>query len=180
MFKIKKKTKVNDKLELIYEFKGQRYYSFKNPIENLPAKRAVVAELKAREADMIMDKELLLTYIDKATEALNKGKIAEVAVVLNEIKIRTSLITEETVLLNLAACYVLKEGEDIYEVDFNKVAEWKKDAAMLSFFLGLAKQTIDKFSNISPSDLENYLTESRELLDRLNKYTGLYRSNDTK
>ena len=82
---------------------GNRWFEYVNPLQ-LPAKRAIAAEVATRFAEMNITKENLRTLMAEMKKRANEGNIVEVFQLLAEIEFRLEFLGEEETLLELACC----------------------------------------------------------------------------
>jgi hypothetical protein len=165
--------KVNDfELVKIYEGKDEKgkpvnWYAFVNPLK-LPAARAIAGEVAMKQAEMNVDRDTLLEFINSMKEAANTGQITTMFARLENLEQRVNFACEEETLLSLACVYFLIEGEDprvIAEGTQKRKREMMKaDEQAKAFFLTSAFRLTGAFSDISESDILNYLTEVRQSL----------------
>ena len=166
-FKTKKKEITsNPKLKLIYESKnGQKWYTFYNPLE-MPYKRAIQAEAMTRMAEFNITKERLLLYIKELTKASNAKDWILADHVIFQIRVNLEENAEEQTLMNLAACYILSENEDLTDISSQQIKEkidiWSKDSEMCSFFLQFAWMCTRQYGQHSNIDILTYLKKVRK------------------
>ena len=172
----KKEEKPVSRYELtpIYKDKsGRQWYEFAEKM-NVPAQRAIAAEVATRFADMNLTKSALRELFAKMKEHANGGNIVDLFAIINEIEFRLDFIGEEETLLELASIYFLIEGEpadELSEVWTKKKKEiLKGDAEASAFFLSRAYLIITNFSQLSGPDFEKYLKETKEHAQRLNRF----------
>lgn len=146
--------------KLFTDQEGIAWYEFENPL-NMPAKRAIAAEVATRLAEMNITKDVLLQLMAKMKEQANAGDIVSMFSVLHEIEFRMNFAGEEETLIELAACYFVREGED--ETGFDEMQRRKKiellksDSALFSFFVQRAFELTMNYSNTSVTDIQDYL-----------------------
>lgn len=139
---------------------GTKWFEYKNPL-TIPARRAISAEVATRFAEMNMNKQHLETLIDGMKKHANNGNIVELFNILAEMEFRLEYIGEEKTLLELASCYFVIDGEN--ENDFNDVWKLRKmemfenDGQLKDFFLHRAFVLTTKYSELSETDIHDYL-----------------------
>lgn len=139
---------------------GNDWYEYTNPLQ-LPAKRAIAAEVATRFADMNLTKDNLSLLINEMKRKANDGNIVELFSLLAEIEYRLNFIGEETTLMELACCYYLIDGED--ESEFQdlyrekKMEIFKTDSEAKNFFITGAFQYTIKYSDMSETVIHDYL-----------------------
>lgn len=177
--KEKKEQKPSSEFELVPIFKdseGRQWYEFANKM-NVPAQRAIAAEVATRFADMNLTKDSLKELLIKSKDHANNGDIVQLFSILNEIEFRLDFIGEEQTLLEFAAIYFLIEDEDadkLSETWTNKKKEiLKNDAEARGFFLSRAYLIITNYSELSGQDFTKYLKETKEHAERLNRFLSV-------
>jgi hypothetical protein len=149
---------------------GVKWYEFENPL-TMPAKRAIAAEVATRLAEMNITKDVMIQLIAKMKEHANEGDIVALFSILNEIEFRMNYAGEEETLIELAACYFVREGED--ETTFDELQRRKKiemlksDSALFSFFVQRAFELTMNYSNISQTDIQDYLIRNAQNNEKL-------------
>lgn len=156
---------------------GNRWFEYSNPLD-LPAKRAIAAEVATRFADLNLTRSVFLFLVGKMKEAANKGDIVELFRLLGEVEFRTGFLGEEETLIELALCYYVMEDEDETSLDsisrLKKIEVFKSDEDARSFFLRGAFTHTIKYSDMSEEDILEYLRTNgpeKERLDRLTRGT---------
>jgi hypothetical protein len=162
-FKRKQQPKIERKILVnkVYTDKfGNDWFEYANPME-LPAKRAIAAEVATRFAEMNLTKQSLVVLLEDMKKKANDGNIVELFGLLNEIEFRLNFIGEEQTLLELATCYFLLADED--EADFTDLYKSKKleilksDSDAKAFFIKGAFGYTMKYSNLLDVDILDYL-----------------------
>ncbi len=150
---------------------GNNWYTFKDQLK-IPAYRGIQAEVMVNQADMCMTPKMLNTYINAIQECLNAGQIVQAYNYFSRIKERTSMLGEETTLLNLAKTFFILEGEDpknpAPEFDKRKEEIFKQDPEARAFFLLRAFRLMNDASEFSSEDILNYLKVNRKQEPSLN------------
>ena len=152
---------------------GNRWFEYVNPLQ-LPAKRAIAAEVATRFAEMNITKENLRTLMAEMKKRANEGNIVEVFQLLAEIEFRLEFLGEEETLLELACCYFLLNDED--EMNFSEVHKAKKreillkDGAAKDFFIQGAYLYTIQYSGLSEIDILDYLNQNAPNAQRLQNY----------
>lgn len=162
----KRSTPDNPKLKLVYESKnGKKWFTFYNPID-MPYKRAIQAESATRYAELAITRERLILLSKQFLEAVKKGDYTTVAWLAVELNAATATIAEEQTLLELAACYIVGENENLFELTDQtkeqKINEWSRDAETINFFLELAWTVTKQYGEHSQIDILNYLKKVRK------------------
>lgn len=174
--KVESVVKTGSQIPLVPIFvdkEGRNWYQFENPM-TIPAKRAIAAEVATRMQEMNLTKENLLDLMAKMKDHANKGQIVDLFAILNEIEFRMNFIAEEETLINLAACYFVIDGED--ESDFSEVEKAKKinyikdNKEAFNFFVQRAFEFTMNYSNMSETDIQEYLLQNALNAERLKKH----------
>ena len=151
---------------------GNEWFEYVNPLQ-LPAKRAIAAEIATRFAEMNLTKDMMLSVFAEMKKNANEGNIVALFGLLNELEFRLNFIGEEQTLLELATCYFVMGDED--ETDFSDIDKRKKrevfdkDAQAKSFFLKGAFGYTMKFSSMSEVDILDYLIANAPSAERLER-----------
>lgn len=160
-------------VEIYVDKQGRKWYEFENPL-TIPAKRAIAAEVATKMQEMNLTKDVLLELMAKMKEHANKGQIVDLFAILNEIEFRLNFIAEEETLINLAACFFVIDGED--ETDFsevekkNKIEYIKSNSDAFNFFVQRAFMYTTKYSQLSEIDIQEYLTQNAQNVERIKQY----------
>jgi len=157
---------------LFTDSSGVKWYEFENPL-TMPARRAIAAEVATRLAEMNLTKEVMIQLIAKMKEHANEGNIVSLFSILNEVEFRMNYAGEEQTLIELAACYFVREGED--ETTFDelqrrkKIELFKSDSALFSFFVQRAFELTMNYSTTSVTDIQDYLIRNARNNEKLLK-----------
>lgn len=171
----KQESKQDRKIEVlkVYTDKfGNDWFQYVNPMQ-LPAKRAIAAEVATRFAEMNLTKDVMLKVFEEMKKNANDGNIVALFGLLNELEFRLNFIGEEQTLMELASCYFLLGDED--ETDFvdsykNKKMEiLKSDSDAKAFFLKGAFGYTMKYSSMSEVDILDYLKANAPNEERLKR-----------
>ena len=152
---------------------GVKWYEFENALQ-MPARRAIAAEVATRLAEMNITKEVMQQLIAKMKDHANSGDIVALFSILNEIEFRMNFAGEEETLIELAACYFVREGED--ETCFDelqrrkKIELFKSNSALFSFFVQRAFELTINYSNISATDIQDYLIRNAHNAENLLRF----------
>lgn len=178
LFKRKQQQQTQEKerqieLKQVYTDKfGNQWFEYVNPMQ-LPAKRAIAAEVATRFAEMNLTKESMQNVFAEMKKNANSGDIISLFSLLNELEFRLNFIGEEQTLLELAACYFVMGGED--ETDFTDIDKNKKmsvlkaDSDAKAFFLKGAFGYTMKYSSMSEVDILDYLIANAPNEERLSQ-----------
>lgn len=157
-------------LNLVFtEQSGVKWYEYQNPMQ-MPARRAIAAEVATRFAQMNVTKDVLVEFITNMEQKANNGNIVELFHLLTELKFRLDYIGEEQTMLDLATCYFVLEGED--EGDFSEIWKQKKmerlraNGELKDFFVSRAFQLTTNYSELSNTDIHDYLKRNAQANQR--------------
>jgi len=151
---------------------GNSWYEYTNALQ-LPAKRAIAAEVATRFAEMNLTKSNLKLLINEMKKKANDGNIVELFSLLAEIEYRLDFVGEEQTLMELACCYYLIDGED--ESEFQdlyrekKMEIFKTDEGAKDFFITGAFQYTIKYSDMSETVIHDYLRMNVPNAEKLNR-----------
>ncbi len=161
-------------LNRIYTDKfGNDWFEYQNNL-SMPVKRTINAEVSTRFAEFNLTKSELKRLIDEMKKRANDGNIVELFSILNEIEFRMNYAGEEKTLLDLAICYFVCGNED--ETQFTDNDQTRKREILMSdsdakdFFLQKAFEHTIQFSNISDTDIIDFLRKIKTEGERLNQY----------
>jgi hypothetical protein len=157
-------------LNLVFtEQSGVKWYEYQNPMQ-MPARRAIAAEVATRFAQMNVTQDVLVEFITNMEQKANSGNIVELFHLLTELKFRLDYIGEEQTMLDLATCYFVLEGED--EGDFSEIWKQKKmerlraNGELKDFFVSRAFQLTTNYSELSNTDIHDYLKRNAQANQR--------------
>jgi len=164
----------NKKLKFVYEDKNKnKWYTFKNPMD-IGAIRGIAAQKAERYVAMMVTKDELKLALDAHREAAKKGDIEKCFAIIYDLRYRTEMLCEENSVLDLAHIYYFLKDEDPEdESDYyrqQKQEIWAKDTACRSFFLRLGLALTKTFSPTSEKDLLKYLSQTKEVAQRLSRH----------
>ena len=142
---------------------GNVWFEFENPLL-IPSHRGVASEIAMNQADMCITRPRLTKFIAEIERLLNRGKNIEAFSHFQRLKDRLELVAEEETLTQLAFNYFLLEGEDPLKPndEFNKrkAAIFEQDPDTRAFFLLKAFRLLQTSTEISDSDILNYLKQT--------------------
>lgn len=170
LFKAKRKRTIP--VTEIYRAAGHVFYKFENSLE-IPAQRAIAAEVAIRQAAMNMTPEILNQSIDKCIDYANKGQIVNLFAILKEMKDRCTMIAERETLMQLATVYFLMDDEDeskyIRSEQQRKIDLFKENSELADFFLQKSWEYITNSTENSQQDMLTYLKETQAKVKRLSE-----------
>lgn len=145
-----------------FQHNGKRYYHFQDSFK-MPAGRTLCALAFYEELRMRCNREYLEKHI-KATEVIlsdpKKINIGAIALMNANLKERLSLVPFPDHIYKLASVTFFDETENPASYDFaynqKKIAGWKKDPALLDFFLQTQFQDLIPFSNLHDESAKMY------------------------
>ena len=157
-------------VELVYtDSFGNRWYSFANPLQ-IPASRALAAQVAATRADMNLTREDLSEYIQEMKGFAESGQVVDLYYLLRVLEDRITWSCEEDSLLAMAEIYFLlndePQGKVKESIGKKKREIWAKDEDCRAFFLREAYYLISGYSELSLEAIPNYLRERRSILER--------------
>lgn len=161
-------------LELLYTDRlGHRYYAYRDPLQ-MPIRRLIALESATRFLELNLTRAQLLHFLEQMEQSANRGQIVQLFHYLHEIKTRLSLVGEEECLLQLSACYFLREDEDPQTTDLNaeKIACWKQDPEAYAFFLTACLQPPEHSEADSSTDFPTFSQTIQPLLDDLQRLSS--------
>lgn len=161
-------------LELVYTDRfGYRYYAYRDPLQ-MPIRRLIAIESAVRFLELNLTKNQLLHLLDQMEQSANRGQIVQLFHYLHEIKTRIALVGEEECLLQLAACYFLREGEDPQTTDLHaeKIDRWKQDPDAYAFFLTACLQPPKPSETDSPPDFPTFSQTIQPLITELQRLSS--------
>ncbi len=173
-----------DKVIPVIKWQGVQYYKYKDNIDMRYGRYMYLATfIQAVENRMTL--EVLTAYLDKLEANLSGGKghinIGDSIIILKQLRTRTRLIFDEELAYNLASCifFTDKEPLDSYsmELNKNKIEAWRASGA-LNFFMLEPVRTLLGLTNLSETDLINYLKKSRPIIEGLTQATLIASNNE--
>lgn len=140
---------------------GNRWYTLVDPLK-IPAERAISALVAMRRNELNYTEKDERVWVDAAIAAHNAHEHAQVGYYLTVKKDRLDWACEDKTLLELAKAYfwINEEpaaGPMLPKWQEQKEAAWASDANARAFFLREAFWHINGFSELSLSDIPNYL-----------------------
>ena len=169
-------------VKIFTEPDGTDWFEYQNPM-TIPAKRAIAAEVATRFAEMNMTNDQLKTLIESMKRSANTGNIVEMFHVLTEMEFRLEFIGEEQTMVELAACYFVIDGEN--ETEFSdvwkqiKLDRIKSNPQVFDFFVQRAFAHTTKYSEMSPTDIHEYLRANAPANERFRQILQRLKSGDT-
>lgn len=143
-----------------FECGGVTYYRFED-LNKAPSLRAVMAMQYYREMQQCVDQQYLEDYIIDCEKIFNSSRvdIYKLKQFLDFLKMRTKIFDLELVY-RLASVIFFDERENMYNYDYTyntaKIAKWKKDSTIESFFLSEPIRNLAPFLNGTDVNLAEY------------------------
>ena len=180
IFKRKKKEvkdpETKHETRLIFEDKfGNKWREYTDKM-NIPATRALAAEVATRFADMNITKTTFKELIAKMKEFANSGDVVSLFAILSEIEFRLDFVGEEETLIELISIYYLIDGEPselVQSFQDKKKSVLKDDKDARAFFLSRVFQLITNYSALSETDFLKYLNLNQAAAERLNRFLSV-------
>jgi hypothetical protein len=174
LFRRKPKFKVfnNEMAVEAFRHKGKAYYHFPDSFK-IPAGRTLCALAIYEELRMRCSRE----YLEKHTRAMEiilsdpkKINIQAIAVMNKNLQERLSLVPFPDHIYKLASVTFFDETESPFSYDFaynsKKIEEWKKDPALLDFFLQTQFSELIPFSSTQSDNAKMYF----QVADQIDQY----------
>ena len=149
------------------------YYEFKSALD-IPIKRLRLMKQFYSEMEMNIDKNTLVQFCEKIMGHLDKQQSAQAAILVDELKYRSTFAFEFSTLYRLASCtyFTLEENVKDYDFEYNddKIENFKKKEATLKYFLATLLQNSNSLVGLSDYDFQAY---SKNLAKKLAKQRKL-------
>lgn len=130
----------------------------------IPSGRAFHALTYYEEAQMKVEREFLLAYLEAVEKELNSGQLVKVARHTGILRKRLEYIFEPDILYKLASVMFFDASENPYTYDFayaaKKMELWKKEQVE-DFFYGTPLASFLPSFKESGTDLESYIAGIR-------------------
>lgn len=129
---------IDHKIDLAFELNGVKYYCFDDAF-NVPYERALTALTFYEEFRMRCTRDFLKLHVKAVEEALNKGKLTNIAILNAQLKERLDFILEPKLLFKLASVIYFDENESPLTYDFKyneaKIKLFEDNKDINAFFL---------------------------------------------
>lgn len=158
-------------IQWVMKVGDKNLYQFVNTYE-MPRKRFAFAQKFFNETQCKITSESLMEFVEACKKLVNEGKLGETFRLLDELEYRNKWIFEPETLLRLGAVLYFTLDEDVTDYDFeynDKKIELFKKKGVLVHFLQLLTNGSQILSNLSPEDLQTYLTQASEKSEELRK-----------
>lgn len=150
----------------VFESGGRQYYKFADDLK-IPALRAFAAKDVYQELEYKTTKTHMIAHFEAVEQLLSEGKLAQVIILNAEIRSRLDYITHIDLLYKLASVMYFDQSENPYSYDqpynFTKIANWKKDNDIESFFLKIPFIDLMPHNILSVNDLPVYTERQRQI-----------------
>jgi hypothetical protein len=160
-------------VEFAFECDGKTYYRFKAGEFKMPTGRHKFVEAYLSQAELRMDLETLIGFLDKIDAHLNSGQLSKVAIASYAIRSRCNMGFEPETIERLASVVYFDESEDLSDYDPNygtaKIEGWKKKDFM-GFFLTRPIDELCSLKGISEESIRSYITQievSKKIIEDL-------------
>ena len=152
-------TQPGHETEFAFESGGVEYFCFSDNF-NAYYERYMAAMDAINALEQRVTREYLERHTALVDEYVNAGKLSLIAVVNHNLKERMSHISNVELLYQLASVWYFSKEENCYtwnpEIAERKIAQWKKDKEVLSFFL---KSPLKRYMPLPDSFSETLLTQ---------------------
>lgn len=160
--------------EPAFKYLSTQYYRFKKDAD-MPWGRYKWVSTFLHEVEMRMDLQTLGAYLDHIEKNISGGKgkidLNEVSITIQKMRSRIELAFDVKTAMKLASVIYFDENENLTEYDREKgrekIVSWGKDAKNLDFFLTRPMSELLKLSDISPSALQDYISQQVEIIEAL-------------
>lgn len=144
-----------------------RYYSYVN-IANYHMSRYIAANAQNQYSAAGITPEVITTICDKMIQSVNDKKIADVAILANNLKYRTKYPVDEHAILRMAMIYTFVENENPDKCE-NHWTEWKLNKILdepeaYSFFLPIGMELTPAYSESLQEISESSLNQRQQML----------------
>lgn len=150
---------IEHKINLAFELHGVKYYCFDDAF-NVPYERALTALTYYEEFRMRCTRDFLKLHVKATDEALNKGKLTNIAILNNQLKERLDFVIEPKLLYKLASVIYFDETESPLTYDFKyndeKIKIFEENKDIKAFFLQNHIQQLVPFLKDVDLNLELY------------------------
>lgn len=151
-------------LEFLFECGGKKYFTCE--AGRLPAGRWFHSQVILDEIGMGLNGDMIDAFTGAMTEALNKGDMKRVGVLINEVETRRKLLADVDAITRFAAVKIFEEGENLAEFDLDyqkrKIAHWREHMGD-SFFLSKPIKMLLPFSDMSQDEWVQRLAMVKKL-----------------
>jgi hypothetical protein len=159
-----KKIRVQDKQKIIkaFEYKGREYFMFEH-IETIPSLRGLQALDYYEEFNMRCTKDYLTKFSEAGINILSNNKkidLIALATLFKHLQERLTMIPVPDHIYKLASVIFFDDSENPYRFDrsYNKkkIDLWKKDPAVIGFFLQTPLKDLIPYLDSQKSNLQTY------------------------
>lgn len=170
-------------IQFVFECEGVKYYKFTNEL-NMPVDRALSASDVYAEMELKVDSEFITSHCKAINEALNKGKLTDVAMLNQILERKIKAITNIDLMYKLASVLYFSENENPNVYDYaiakTKIQSWKRQKDIHAFFLQMPIKDFLPSFNTSEMNLQLYtLLQRKETITALQLHLSMLLSNDT-
>ena len=166
-----KNLRLQDKQKLVKAFfyQGKTYWMFED-IATIPSIRGLQAMDYYDEFNMRCTKEYLTYWTDAAEKILTdnkKIKLVDLGILVKHLQERLKMIPVSDHIYKIASVVFFDESENPYHYDrdYNKkkMESWKKDPAVLGFFLQTPLSNLIPYLDSQGTSLQTYSGVVKEL-----------------
>jgi len=164
----RREQKSQHRIEYAFTSGGRKYYCFED-INNLPYQRGRHALAVFNEIQMRCSREFLLQFTKSLDETLHSQQIDifRINELNSMLKDRLTLTADLDLCYRLAAIVFFDDTEkpEVYEPEYaeKKIARWKKDMDVESFFLQKPLRELMPFLKNAVGDFNGYFLLNEEL-----------------
>lgn len=178
----KQKAIYGKTVEWCFEAGGKNYYKMVHDYE-MPVQRFRFAKKFYEEVQNRVTHEELLKVCEKGQTMLNEGKLGETWKMLDDLKYQLSWAFEPYSLLRFASViyFDLNENLEDYDGKYNgpKIEAFKKKEVFV-YLLRKLMNGSEVLSNLSPKDLDTYLTELKQAKEKMSFTVGASKGNGSR
>lgn len=146
-------------------------YEFDEGVMFLPYIRGNQATLFYKEVQMGVDRDYLLWFLEEMDKVLNptekKLNLERLYILKNVLKEKVQYIFDPDLIYNLASVVYFDKNEDPYKFNLDyskkKIARWKKNESVESFFLRLPIKRLTPFLNSQEETIITSIQLARKL-----------------
>lgn len=191
----KPKTEGFEKMRIVFiDSKGRKYYQYDDNLEMPMVRKGklemyynwMASGITGKEIDMFAN--AIEAAADECINTLKAdGKIkhlSRIGAIAEELRRRRDMIVHEDVCFRIIGLQYIREDQDPriwdQEIEDEKVKQFREDSkgGLEAFFMGSPLKKLLPFSNMSESELTNYLNEFRATVEYQTKLLNISSSED--
>lgn len=170
-------------MKLAFVHDGEEYFTFVNPLD-MYCRRYFAALDAIMMQESGIDSKFIGIFFESAKEYFNKGKYADLMVLIQNLYQRSKYVTNDELFLTLCAVVFIDKNENPYDYNIEyaeqKKARWRRDSELLGKFFPMLQASYFPLFDMSKMSIQEYLTAARieELTilklhqDKLSKLNG--------